>query len=170
MANLFKRLFGKKSSPPTKRAADVASNLLADFADVYDPHNEHDRMGLALLATIRPQLELLGYDLEAVPATEPFTSEKCRGSLAGLALGLLEAERIEISKDAIIDSLIAAFALVFSDALGRPLAIQTAEDIFDKVPDVMSASEWSRADVVGVYRSGGVTSASGFYLAAQGMI
>ena len=88
----------------------------------------------------------------------------------GLSAGLLEAEGIEVTKDAALDSLLAAFVLVFGDAAGRSLAQQTVEELGNGEPDLVEAYNWSKSDVLGVYEKGGVTSAVGFYVAAQEMI
>ena len=42
---------------------------------------EDERTAVALLAMLTPQLELLGFQLGAVPSEAQFVSDKCRGYL-----------------------------------------------------------------------------------------
>jgi hypothetical protein len=169
MAGFFKSLFGKKPEPKPQQD-DFTQALMAEIANNFDPNNVNDRLGVALWNTIKPQLELLGFELETVPAMEPFTSKKFRGALLGLATGVIEAEGIDQNKDILIDTLIGAFAIVFSDEIGRDLSLQTFQELMSQDEEIMAASEWSRADVKGVYDSGGSTTAAGLYFAAKNMI
>ena len=162
MAGLFRKLFGKKTT--------FTEQLKSEIRSVYDPAKEADRIGLALLVNLQKQLDLLGYEIGKVPTEGQFISDKCRGYLYGLALGILDSEGIEVSRDAVIDTVIAAFALTYGDEVGRQLSFQTAQDVDAAKPDVVWASDWAIKDVQGVYSSGGITSTAGFYLAANGMI
>jgi len=97
------------------------------------------------------------------------TSPECRGYLYGLSCGVLLNEDIAITGDSLIDTLIAAFGLVYGDSAGRPLAQKTFEDVAEENPLVSSASDWAIKEVNGVYESGEIN-ALGFYLAASGMM
>jgi hypothetical protein len=162
MRGLLGRLFGKRKLP--------GHTLQTQLLSIYDPSKQADRLGLALLANLQKQLDLLGSEIGQVPPVEPFISAKCRGYLYGLSVGILSSEGIELSRDAVIDTLIAAFALIYGDEAGRDLSLQTAQEVEAGNPAVIWASDWAIAEIRGVYDSGGITSAAGFYLAANGMI
>jgi hypothetical protein len=162
MTGFFGRVFGKKKT--------FTEQIQDEILSVYDPSKEADRIGLALLVNLQKQLGLLGYEIGQVPPEGEFVSDKCRGYLYGLSLGILVSEGIELSRDAVIDTVIAAFALTYGDESGRDLSFQTAQDVSSGKPDVVWASDWGLEDVKGVYASGGITSTAGFYLAANGMI
>ena len=165
MIGFFKSLFGKKVDQQ-----NASSNFNDQLSEVYNPTNEHDRVGLALLVGLQSQLGLLNYKIGELPPHAPFTSDKCRGALYGLACGILISEHVELTKETLEDTLIAAFVTVYGDEHGPALAIQTAQDVKDEVPDVLQAGDWAIEDVKGVYASGGNTSMAAFYLAATGMI
>ena len=162
MTGVFGRVFGKKKT--------FTEQVKDEILSVYDPAKEADRIGLALLVNLQKQLDLLGYAIGQVPPEGRFVSDKCRGYLYGLSLGILVSEGIELSRDAVIDTVIAAFALTYGDEAGRDLSFQTAQDVGSGRLDVVWACDWGIEDVKGVYASGGVTSTAGFYLAASGMI
>ena len=136
----------------------------------YDPNNEADRVGLALLAVIQKQLDLLGYEIGSVPLDDRFGSDKCRGALLGTAIAVAQAEIDNPSNKMLIDAAIAAFALVYGDEAGSQLALQTMRDAGEGNVDVETASDWAIGDTKGVYSSGGETSAVGFYAASNGLI
>jgi hypothetical protein len=144
--------------------------IQAEIAKVYDPENQNDRIGLVLLVNIQKQLDLLGYEIGHVPNIEPFNSKKCRGSLYGLALGVMNCEQIPPDRDTFIDTLVAAFSLVFGHPLGADIAQRTDNDVSSKDVDVTWAADWSIKDLEGVYESGAVTSWAAYYLAAKKMI
>ena len=136
----------------------------------YDPANEADRVGLALLAIIQKQLDLLGFEIGAVPVDACFCTDKCRGALLGTAIGITQAEIENPSNKSVIDAAMAAFSLVYGNEIGSRLALQTIRDTADGNADVEAASDWAIQDTKGVYLSGGVTSAVAFYAASSGMI
>ncbi|WP_293922177.1 hypothetical protein [Sphingobium sp. UBA5915] len=156
--SFFKKIFGRK---PVRRQNDQA---------FYDPSNAHDRVGLALLGMLRPQLDLCGFELEHVPDIPPFNGPKCRGALIGISEGILVGEGVERTADNIYDTVIAAFALTFSDAVGRDMSLRTVNEAQAGNEEVNAAIEWAIEDTVGVYKSGGLSSAGSFYLAAMDMI
>jgi hypothetical protein len=136
----------------------------------YDPNNEADRIGLALLAIIQNQLELLGFEIGAVPLNDRFASDKCRGALLGTAFGVTQAEVENPSNKTLIDAAMAAFSLVYGNEVGNGLALQTMRDAAGENAELQAASDWAINDTKGVYSSGGVTSAVGYYAAVSGMI
>ena len=163
MAGFFHKLFGHKEKPLTEQLRD-------GIAEVYDPNNEHDRVGLALLVTLQKQLGLLGYETGQVPAMGLYLSEKCLGYLYGLSIGILVAENIERTRDNLIDTIIAAFVLTYGDTAGRSLAKMTAELAVEGDKQILAASDWAIEEITTVYKTGHVTTAMGFYLAAKEML
>jgi hypothetical protein len=147
-----------------------SETVQSEIAKVYDPENQNDRIGLVLLVNIQNQLDLLGYEIGQVPDIEPFNSKKCRGSLYGLALGVMNCEQIPPDRDTFIDTLVAAFRLVFGHPLGADIAQQTDHDVSSGDVDVTWAADWSIKDLEGVYASGAATSWAAYYLAAKKMI
>jgi len=169
MANFLSRLFkGKKRAEASQ--AGFTEHAIDSLKDIYDPENEDDRIGLALLVILRKQLDLLNLEMGFVPADSIFASEKCRGALLGTALGILQSELSESTNRQIIDTTIAAFSLIYGDTRGRALALQTIREAGEGNSKVEECSDWALLDTKGVYKSGGLTSAAGFYLAASGMI
>ena len=152
------------------RKPTFTEQIEAEIAKLYDPQNTTDRIGLVLLVNIQNQLDLLGYEIGQVPNAEPFNSKKCRGTLYGLALGVMDCEQIPPNRDTFIDTVIAAFGLVFGHPVGADIAQQTDSDISAQDLDVAWAADWSIRDLKGVYESGAVTSWAAFYLAAKKMI
>jgi len=135
----------------------------------YDAAKDSDRIAVALLGLLTRQIRELGFELKTVPTLTMLTSPECRGYLYGLSCGVLLNEDIAITGDSLIDTLIAAFGLVYGDSAGRPLAQKTFEDVAEENPLVSSASDWAIKEVNGVYESGEIN-ALGFYLAASGMM
>jgi hypothetical protein len=135
----------------------------------YDASKDTDRIAAALLGLLTPQIRELGFKLETVPTLTMLTSAECCGYLYGLSCGVLLNEQIKVTRDSLIDTLIAAFALVFGDVAGRPLAQRTFDEVATQNPIVSSASDWAIREVNGVYESG-ENNALGFYLAASGML
>lgn len=161
MIGFFKRIFGKPS---------YEEQLKAEIAKVYDPTKDTDRLGLALLMTLRPQLELLGLDTGIVPTEGAYVSETSRGYLFGLAQGLLIAEGVDPTPDNKVDALLGSFGLVYGDPIGRDWAVLTDQEMMAGNATVIEASEWAVKEVEGIYKSGGVTSAMGFYLSVNGLL
>jgi hypothetical protein len=163
MAGFFGKLFGKKDKTFTEQIRE-------GMASVYDPNNTHDRVAVALLANLQPQLQVLGFEISKVPATDVYISKDCRGYLYGWALGILVQENIERTKDNLIDTIIAAFGLTYGDELGRSLSIQTFEDTKANDKEVLWASDWAIAEMAKVYETGGEHMANGFYRGAKRML
>lgn len=157
----LKRIFGKRS---------IEDEFAAELAKIFDPKSDADRLGFALLSTLRPQIEMLGLDLEIVPTSGVFVSEACRGYLYGLTHGLMLAEDIERTRDNVIDGLIGAFGLVYGDPIGRDWAAMTLNDVEAGNAVVIEASKWAVKEVEGIYDNNHATSAMGFYCAATGMM
>ncbi|MBU0825079.1 MAG: hypothetical protein KKA44_08295 [Alphaproteobacteria bacterium] len=161
MAGLFSRIFGKRTWEDEVRR---------EWTKVYDPKKDADRLGVALLMTLRPQLELLDLDIGIVPTEGVFISETCRGYLFGLAHGLLLAENVERNRDSVIDALIGAFGLVYGDPMGREWAALTEQEVEAGNTTVIEASKWAVKEVEAIYQNTGATSPMGFYCAVNGMI
>lgn len=153
MTGFFNRIFGKGAQPARR-----------------EPDADDNRIAVALLAMLTKQFDLLGMELGTVPATGPYASPECRGALLGLCIGILQAERIEMTRDRCIDTFIAAFVLVYGDPAGRDLASQTVAQSAADDTSINRVSEFAIADAKGVYESGGVTSYTAFSLALHGMI
>lgn len=153
MASLLNRLFGRASRPSTR-----------------EPDDTDNRVAVALLSILRKQLDLLDMEVGKVPAVAPFTSPECRGALLGLSIGILQAEGIETTRDRLIDTIMAAFVLVYGEPIGRDLAAETVQQSATGDNAINGASEYAIADAKGVYESGGVTSYTAFSLALHGMI
>ena len=135
----------------------------------YDAAKDSDRIAVALLGLLTRQIRECGFELETVPTLTMFTSAECRGYLYGLSCGVLLNEDISITRDSLVDTLIAAFGLVYGDDAGRSLAQKTLEEVAEESPLVTRASDWAIKEVSGVYESG-EANALGFYLAASGMM
>lgn len=132
---------------------------------------EDNRIGVALLAILKPQIALLGFELGEVPAEGDFVSDTCRGYLFGLSGGILVCEGIDRGPDGpVFRALVAAFELVYGSGHATRLAVRTVQDTADEEGDAFAASEWAIREVQEIFRSGGATQGSGFYLAATGRI
>jgi hypothetical protein len=165
---VFSSLFGRRT--PEFTVDEFHKELMDGIREVYDPTNENDRIGAALLLILQQQLDLLGYEIGTVPADERFATEKCRGALLGTAIGVTHAEIESPPNKAIIDAAVAAFCLVYGDEVGGQLAVQTIREAAAGTSDVEVAADWAMKDAKGVHLNGGVTSAVGFYVACNGMI
>jgi hypothetical protein len=158
-------LFGRNESAAPPNAA-FTEHILAGAREVYDPENENDRIGLALLGMLQKQVSLLGLELEQVPPTPPYTSKACRGYLLGVAVAVLEQEGIAVTKDKFIDTVVAAFALVFGRDVGADLAQQTALEFEQPGSGLAQSFMFASQEIEVIYRSGGEIFASGFHLFA----
>ncbi len=161
MPGFFAKLFGRNE----KKEADFALPR-----EVYNPTNEADRVAVALLAILGKQLDLLGFSMGSVPIDQTFGSDQCRGALLGTAIGIVQSEVESPSNKAILDATTTAFALVYGDEIGPRYALETIRDSSAGNDVINASSEWAIGDTKGVYSSGGVTSAVGFYVAAKQMI
>jgi hypothetical protein len=117
MAGLFRRFFGDKRSTDRR----FTETLRKEVESVYDPVSETDRIGLGLLVVLAKQLELLGFELGAVPFDAQYGSDQCRGALLGTALAIVRAESVEPSNKQNLDTANAAFSLVYGKAAGGSL-------------------------------------------------
>lgn len=137
--------------------------------ETYNSGEDADRLGLAFYSLLQGQLELIGYGDGNVPAVEPYTSEKCRGYLFGLALGIPECEGIKLVGEGVGDALMAAFGLVYEEGAAFDLAVQTEQEMRNRNQEVEEAANWGLNEVRAIY-GGSSSNAVGFYLAVQGRI
>lgn len=159
MSGLFTRLFGKAPRPQD----EVQTRQ-------YDAAQDADVLGAAMVAYILPQVELIGFGMEGVPAESRFVTAKARGALYGYAIAILEICRIELSKDAMLDILIGVFGFVYGDQPGRELAERTFNEIRAGEVDTKYAADWARSDLIAVHEGDGSASAAGFYMAVNGIL
>ncbi len=135
-----------------------------------EPTAEDERIGLALMVAIEKGLNTLGAQFQKAPTTGPFVTPEARGALIGAAFGVLQGEGVELTRDRIIDAVIAAFVFTYGDPIGRDLAAETFDAFQTQDPTILRTSEWARQDMLGVYQSGGSTSFAAYALAVQGIV
>lgn len=153
MTSLFSKLFAKAPAPQPR-----------------EPTPEDYRVGVVLMGAIEKQLAVINLRFQEVPPSGPYATAEARGTLIGIAFGVLQGEGIELTPDRIADTVIAAFVFTYGDPIGRDLAAQTFEEFKAQEPTVLRTSEFARLDMLGVYESGGITSCAAFSLATAGMI
>jgi hypothetical protein len=162
MAGFFGKLFGKKETNEKSFTEMVREGA----QEIIDPNDVHQRVAIALMANLQTQVSLLGHELWKVPPEGKFISKDCRGYLYGLALGVIVEENIERTKDSLIDTIQAAFAMVYGVDLGKQLSLQTFQEAQAGDKEILWASDRAIEEIARVYSSGGDRIASGFYQGA----
>jgi hypothetical protein len=139
--------------------------------DVDEPSinpEDDDRIAIAALALLGPQISMLGFKLEQVPPEGDFVSDKCRGYLFGLSAGILICEGMSTDSDGpALRTLKATFRVVYGAEQCTRLAVETVKDTAAGKRNVVWASELAIQEVRNIYLNGGKTRGNGFHLAAS---
>lgn len=134
--------------------------------DMADPTQ---RTAATLFVVLKSQLDMLGLRPGTVPFDARFGSDQCRGALLGTAAAAVRGHREAPEREHYIDAIVAAFTVVFGEAIGRAKALETIEDSADRNATVNAASDWAGQDMIDTWSDTSPTAPTAFYRAAMGV-
>jgi len=151
-------------SDKTLALSEEMSRALAG-ADMSDPAQ---RTAATLFVVLKSQLDMLGFRPGTVPFDARFGSDRCRGALMGTAVAAVRGHREAPEREHYIDAIVAAFTVVFGEAIGRARALETIEASADRNETVNAASDWAGQDMIDTWSDTSPSAPTAYYRAATG--
>jgi hypothetical protein len=151
-------------SDKTLALSEEMSRTLAGV-DMSDPTQ---RTAATLFVVLKSQLDMLGFRPGMVPFDARFGSDRCRGALLGTAVAAVRGHREAPEREHYIDAIVAAFTVVFGEAIGRAKALETIEDSADRNEAVNTASDWAGKDMIDTWSDDSPSTPTAYYRAATG--
>lgn len=152
MAGFFGRLFGAKASQPPQEGLSV-----------------YEIRAKALLTFLIPQLQLLGLELEQVPASGSYVSKRSRGYIYGTACAVLGATSDEMTSEEVEDIMQTAFTLVWGRENAQPIYQATLAECAARDGETLAGSYRAEADVGEVHAGKPHATVMGFWLLNNGL-
>lgn len=156
-----------ESSDQKLALGEGMGQVLAETVDLADPAQ---RIGATLFVVLKNQLELLGYRPGTVPFDARFGSDGCRGALLGTAIAVVRGHRAAPEREHYIDTIIAAFNLVYGEHVGRTKALETIEDSAARHAAVNAASDLAGQDTAETWSDDSPSAPMAFHRAATGAL
>ena len=132
-------------------------------------HSLSEIQARALLALLLPQLEMLGLELEKVPAVGSFASKRSRGYIYGLAAAVLGVTTRQQDGGMAEDIMQAAFTLVWGQANAQALFERTLAESAARDGETLAGSYRAEAEVGELYSGKPNAPAMGFWLLNNGL-
>ena len=135
-----------------------------------DKDDPTHRTAAALYLILKNQVELLGHQPGSVPLDERFASERSRGALMGTAIAVVRGHREAPEPDDYIDAIVAAFTVVFGEAIGEAQAHETIKQSGAKNAAVNSASDRAGQDTIDNWSDDSASRPMAYYRAVIGTL
>jgi hypothetical protein len=141
-------VFGKLRQLLTRQKppVDVVLQLKAmahETIQKVDFESPAERVGIRLYFVLKKQFELIGKPEGEFPYVPPFSSEKSRGALLGIAISVVREEYGETPSDLVADAVETAFVLAFGKDSGRSYANYVMKEAAEGNVAINFASDWA---------------------------